>query len=101
MAEKQTLRSKRLEEQRFNYAFYTFVYSDSEPKSLRFGYPAGANVLEQEKYGRADRKMGLQAKERSAGGTVTPFGLLTSLRWLPPPWRHLSHEAAGNLQNPV
>ena len=28
--------------------------------------------------------MGLQAKERRAGGTVAPFSLLTPLRWLPP-----------------
>ena len=47
-AEKQTLRSKKLEEQRFNYAFYTFVYSDSEPKIFRTSYSADTNVLEQE-----------------------------------------------------
>lgn len=28
IAEKQTLQSKKQGEQRFNYAFYTFVYSD-------------------------------------------------------------------------
>lgn len=65
-AEKQTLQSKTLENQSSDQDFHALPTRISEPKSLRFGYPAGANVLEQEKYGRADRKMGLQAKERRA-----------------------------------
>ena len=56
----------------------------SELKPLRSGHPDSANVLEQEKNQRTDRKMGLQAKERKAGGTVAPFNLLTPLRWLAP-----------------
>ena len=48
-AEKQTLRSKKLEEQRFNYAFYTFAHSDSEPKIFRIGYLTGVKELELEK----------------------------------------------------
>ena len=48
-AEKQTLRSKKLEEQRFNYAFYTFTHLDCEPKIFRIGYPTGVKELEQEK----------------------------------------------------
>lgn len=59
--------------ERFNYAFYAFTHSDSESKPLRSGHPDSANVLEQEKYQRTDRKMGLQAKERRAGGTVAPL----------------------------
>ena len=73
------------------------LHSDSKPKIFRTGYPTGVKELEQEKYERTDRKMGLQAKERRAGDTVAPFSLLTPLRWLPLPWRHLSHGSAGNL----
>ena len=61
-AEKQTLRSKKLEEQRFNYAFYTFVYSDSEPKIFRISYSADTNVLEQENAWERWPKNGLTGK---------------------------------------
>ena len=48
-AEKQTLQSKKQGEQCFNYAVYTFVYSDSEPKIFRIGYLTGVKELELEK----------------------------------------------------
>lgn len=47
-AEKQTLQSKKQGEQCFIYAFYTFVYSDSEPKIFRIGYLTGVKELELE-----------------------------------------------------
>ena len=58
----------------------------SEPKIFRTSYSADTNVLEQENVRALSLKIGLQAKERRAGGTVALFGLLTPLRWLPPPW---------------
>lgn len=45
--------------------------------------------------------MGLQAKERKAGGTVAPFSLLTPLRWLAPslaafePWVRMKSVKSG------
>lgn len=62
-AENQPLRSKKLEEQRFNYAFYTFTHSDSKPKIFRTSYSADTNVLEQENAWELSLKIGLQAKD--------------------------------------
>ena len=61
-AENQTLRSKKQGEQRFNYAFYTVPTRISEPKIFRSGYPAGANVLEQENAWERWPKNGLTGK---------------------------------------
>lgn len=61
-AENQPLRSKKLEEQRFNYAFYTFTHSDSKPKIFRTSYSAGTNVLEQENAWERWPKNGLTGK---------------------------------------
>ena len=61
-AENQPLRSKKLEEQRFNYAFYTFTHSDSKPKIFRTSYSADTNVLEQENAEERWPKNGLTGK---------------------------------------
>ena len=49
MAEKQTLRSKKLEDQNSHHAFFTVPTRISEPKIFRIGYPTGVKELEQEK----------------------------------------------------
>ena len=78
-AEKQTLRSKKLEEQRFNYAFYPFVYSDSEPKIFRTSYSADTNVLEQENAGERWPKNGLTGKRTQSQDNGYCLDLLESL----------------------
>lgn len=82
-AEKQTLQSKKLKEQRFNYAFYTFVYSDSEPKSSEPAILPTQTCWNRKMHESADRKMGLQAKERRAKITILPCSFRVSRLFYP------------------
>ena len=82
-AEKQTLQSKTLENQSSDQAFHALPTRISEPKSLRFGYPAGANVLEQENTWERWPKNGLQAKERRAKITILPCSFRVSRLFYP------------------
>lgn len=82
-AEKQTLRSKKQGEQRFNYACYTLPTRISEPKIFRTSYSAGANVLEQENVRALSLKIGLQAKERRAKITILPCSFRVSRLFYP------------------
>ena len=61
-AEKQTLQSKKLEEQNSHHAFYTVPTRISEPKIFRTSYSADTNVLEQENAGERWPKNGLTGK---------------------------------------
>ena len=61
-AEKQTLQSKKLEEQNSHHAFYTVPTRISEPKIFRTSYSADTNVLEQENAWERWPKNGLTGK---------------------------------------
>lgn len=61
-AEKQTLQSKKLEEQNSHHAFYTVPTRISEPKIFRISYSADTNVLEQENAWERWPKNGLTGK---------------------------------------
>lgn len=61
-AEKQTLQSKKLEEQNSHHTFYTVLTRISEPKIFRTSYSADTNVLEQENAWERWPKNGLTGK---------------------------------------
>ena len=82
-AEKQTLRSKKLEESSYKHAFYTVPTRISEPKIFRTSYSADTNVLEQENAWERWPKMGLQAKERRAKITILPCSFRVSRLFYP------------------
>ena len=82
-AEKQTLQSKKLEEQNSHHAFYTVPTRISEPKIFRTSYSADTNVLEQENAWERWPKMGLQAKERRAKITILPCSFRVSRLFYP------------------
>ena len=78
-AEKQTLQSKKLEESSYKHAFYTVPTRISEPKIFRSGYPAGANVLEQENAWERWPKNGLTGKRTQSQDNGYCLDLLESL----------------------
>ena len=82
-AEKQTLRSKKLEESSYKHAFYTVPTRISEPKIFRTSYSADTNVLEQENTWERWPKNGLQAKERRAKITILPCSFRVSRLFYP------------------
>ena len=82
-AEKQTLQSKKLEEQNSHHAFYTVPTRISEPKIFRTSYSADTNVLEQENAWERWPKNGLQAKERRAKITILPCSFRVSRLFYP------------------
>lgn len=82
-AEKQTLQSKKLEEQNSHHAFYTVPTRISEPKIFRTSYSADTNVLEQENTWERWPKNGLQAKERRAKITILPCSFRVSRLFYP------------------
>ena len=78
-AEKQTLQSKKLEEQNSHHTFYTFTHSDSKPKIFRTSYSADTNVLEQENAGERWPKNGLTGKRTQSQDNGYCLDLLESL----------------------
>ena len=82
-AEKQTLQSKKLEEQNSYHTFYTVPTRISEPKIFRTSYSADTNVLEQENAWERWPKNGLQAKERRAKITILPCSFRVSRLFYP------------------
>lgn len=71
-AEKQTLQSKKQGEQRFNYACYTLPTRIPSQKSSEPAILPTQTCWNRKMHGSADRKMGLQAKERRVKITILP-----------------------------
>lgn len=76
--EKQTLQSKKLEEQNSHHAFYTVPTRISSLKSSEPAILPTQTCWNRKMQGSADRKMGLQAKERRAKITILPCSFRVS-----------------------
>ena len=81
--ENQTLRSKKQGEQRFNYAFYTVPTRISSLKSSEPAILPTQTCWNRKMQRSADRKMGLQAKERRAKITILPCSFRVSRLFYP------------------